>query len=669
MTATPSLPPATAAGEAPPLTTPSRRLDPLASWRRHRRKLPVVALLALALGAPLAWWAGRPTFYAEAALRVSPSYVENLQDESDVQLASTTQYQQFVQQQIAMLRSYEVASAALAHLGARRGLWQRPDESERRAAERLMAALLVRPVRDTYLVTVGLDGEAPEGLADIVNAVAEVYADQARDEGLFGSDERVRQLAERRRLLEADIERDVARLSAIAGELGVSTFNDTERNPLDASLEATDAALADWRRRRIAAEARLAALEAAQAREGALEVDSEARQQLNDNQALASATRLYHERRQALLAQGSGLAADHPGARAIARQLEELDADFARVAGQQLVATKEVLAQRRATHAAEEHSRAALDVAHARDVEAQLATELAAQQARIAQYAVQYQTAVDLTGDIRRTRKRIESISNRMDSFSLEAGAPGFVRLATPAREVEQPITGGRRKLLLLVLAGAGLLTLLVPLLLDRFDRRILLPGDLERLLGFAPLAWIVRRGPAGQSAVATDQTRRLGLALARERQRDGTRRVALCGVRDGAASGALAANLAGELRRHGMRAAIARGTLNGAAPTPEESADIVLIDAPPLLASADAEDVVARADLALLVVAAGELESREVVAAARVLERVAPAAVGAVLTEVAADEHPRSVAGMLPRPLPPPSPPWRLALQRWLWT
>jgi len=221
------LPQGGAAEQPVRLTTPARTVDPLSSWRNHRWLMGVAVIGVLALGLPMAWSRGKPTYYAEAALRVSPAYVRNLQDEGDIQLASNTQYNVFVQQQVATIRSFDVALTALAMLGDRRSLWQRAGETDRRAAERLMATIQVRPVRETYLVVIGLEGPKPDGLADIVNAVAAAAVDRTGEEGLYGADIRIRHLDDRRAGLQAEINAAVAQLEQISSQLGVSTFDDS----------------------------------------------------------------------------------------------------------------------------------------------------------------------------------------------------------------------------------------------------------------------------------------------------------------------------------------------------------------------------------------------------------------------------------------------------------
>jgi succinoglycan biosynthesis transport protein ExoP len=173
---------------------------------------------------------------AQAAIRISPVFSRTLQEDDELRFNSNSDYRQFVDQQIVDINSYETAASALSGLGARRWLWQRHGESDRWAAERLMAALSVQAVPDTYLVTVSLQSTKLNGLAEIVNAVATAYLTRQQSQELYNSDQRVRLLQSRRKDLENQATDDFKRQAEIAQELGVSTFEEKFINPYDKAL-------------------------------------------------------------------------------------------------------------------------------------------------------------------------------------------------------------------------------------------------------------------------------------------------------------------------------------------------------------------------------------------------------------------------------------------------
>ncbi|UCE63789.1 MAG: chain length determinant protein, partial [Nitrospirota bacterium] len=215
---------------------PGRSINPLASWSNHRMLALVIALLLLGVGIPVAWLKGSPSYQATAVVHVSPRFLKNLEEDKELEFQSNSQYRQFVQHQVYTINRYDIVSAALERLGEKRQLWQKPGESSRRATERLQAALKIRPVPDSYLITIRLEGPKPEGLADVVNAVSETYLEKAKEEEFYGSDHRIVQLRQERDELEEQISLKGQSRNELAMEYGATNFSESRINPYDALL-------------------------------------------------------------------------------------------------------------------------------------------------------------------------------------------------------------------------------------------------------------------------------------------------------------------------------------------------------------------------------------------------------------------------------------------------
>jgi Mrp family chromosome partitioning ATPase len=332
-------------------------------------------------------------------------------------------------------------------------------------------------------------------------------------------------------------------------------------------------------------------------------------------------------------------------------------------------------------------------VEEARRTEEGLKKELALLDERLASFTSRYAEGLTLESQIASAREQLKVIDGRIDALVYETDAPGFAWLASPARTPEIPLEGGRKKVfgMLLVLFGAASLAL--PIALDLLDARVHSPNDAERALGFPPLGWIVARDAVHLEPFAADQRRRAALALERERTRSGARLFVLMGVRAGGGTSTLVLDLAHELATLGVRAlaveanalrpesrfsgdspspglaAVLAGALeaqdavlHGEGPDPDripvgepravrhldglmrlpealaplfEKYDVALVDAPPLGVSADAELLVSLADVVILVVEAEVVQQSELVRARRLLDRLGPRCVGALVNRV----------------------------------
>lgn len=659
-----------------------RGLDLPGSLARYPGLSLGVAAVVLMLGLPMAWMMGRPVYDATGTLHVAPRFMKNLDEDLEHQFQSSNQYHEFVQHQVRTINRFDVLMEALTRLGEQRTIWQQPQESERKAAERLQPALKIKPVPDTYLITVSLERDKADGLAEIVNAVMASYLEVARREEFYGVDERVSSLRAEQESLQQSIERLVARRTAIAQELGVTTFIESRPNSYDQLLVDNQEALSAAQRRLIEAESQLASLDASQRADGNAALEAAVQSILDKDSVLASGRAGLTARRNELVLKQSGLASDHPGRRVIARDLAVVDEEIARISRIAVErARRMVLDERRAK------------VFEARRVERSLLDLFNQQYARASRYAELYSEALGLGSDADRIRKRLDAVNDRLNFLSLESKAPGFVRIVTSARPPETPVRGGRTKMLVLVLAAAAALGCGIPMVRDMVDRRIRSGHELTAILGFAPIVdFPVSRSEGEPVHLAGENLRRLALSLLRERRGRAALTVCMTSVRPRAGQTTLLCALGEELRVLGLRTLLvdvnpfstdvrhkgedaAPGlieALNGSA-TPEEiitrsanggldhvclgaahgamhlnngtelngilqalSAryDVLLLDAAPILDFADTELVCVSTDLTVLLVQAGQVTAEEARRAARALERLSLPVVASVITQ-----------------------------------
>ena len=328
-------------------------------------------------------------------------------------------------------------------------------------------------------------------------------------------------------------------------------------------------------------------------------------------------------------------------------------------------------------------------------VEQKLSEEVEKQASQASWYTENYQEGLALGLEIDRARKRLASIEDRVNFLSLERRAPGFVRIFSKAQPPDLPIKGGRKKLFVMFLAGGLFLGLIAPIAIDFLDPRIQSPADAAKVLGFAPLAWLMDKQDAGEF-FAREQIYRLANRLAQDREQNNSRIFAFTSVKARGGTTTIVTETAAALTHLGLpclaveanayradpryRDPRARGltvVLNGNRDMAEaivpgsddfpdhipigdlnndrtipdiqnlisvlkqaaENYPLVLVDLPPLLVSVDAETIARNADVTVLVVEATAVTSGELKRALQTLERQRPAAVAAVLNRVRLDD------------------------------
>jgi len=248
--------------------------------------------------------------------------------------------------------------------------------------------------------------------------------------------------------------------------------------------------------------------------------------------------------------------------------------------------------------------------------------------------------------------------------------------------------------IMLAIAAGIG-----IPIIIDILDRRIRTAGQVEKLIGYKPLAALLEPGQDDGESIRTiaDQKRRLALALERERKRKQSDKsgslISVTSVKHKSAVTSLALDLAMDYQKMGVHAVvvevnplepdkryvsthIATGLLNlildpdlavsqVVSPADEDYPDriaigspvegllfsyqrlqavlekiaeiypIVILDAAPILFSADAEFFASISDITLLLIAARQTKPGEINRAVQLLERIDPKTISFVVTRL----------------------------------
>ncbi len=673
----------------------NRTPNPLASVLAHKRLTVTIVAVVLLLGLAAAIYYGHK-FVAEATIRVSPVATASLASEQS-QFNSNADYRDFVQQQVFEIDNFATASAALDLLGPRRWLAQAPGESDRFAAERLVKMLKVEPVADSYLVRISLAGADPEGLDEIVNAVAKAYLSRAAKRELDGTDVGLQLLASRQSELEKNIANEQRQLADLTQELGVSSVSGTLINPYDKMVSDTNAAVAHARRNVLLAQARLDAVKLHRERIQGADVEAKAEQMAASGTDINAARQSLIAQREQSLVELSSLGPNHPGRQALEAQISEITKELVSLDQSSLQRARKMLTDSEKATTSVDISEAESTLEQMESAEKGIEKEFQGVKATAATFGTKYSQAVSVQEKLERQGKDLQDLQERMSLLRLKTQAPGVVALDAAAMLPDVPEKSRRRLIFVVFALGSLVLGVAVPTAIDLTDRRLKTLGEFEAILGFPPLGVALANG-AGQESM-----RRIALGIMREWRTSGIRSYVLTSVRQGGTAH-LAVAIAEELADLGVRTMAIEASLvksNGRHPRPTSSPaeaivssgretkrllprvantvalesraksipqtigdaslqrlqngsvvarpfgyvresvdralgnhDIVLLAAPPLLSSADTAAIIQLPAGAILVARAGHDDVSEIAAAVRELERCVPPVVGAVFCE-----------------------------------
>lgn len=651
---------------------PGIGIKPLLSLQRHWRLGIAVGILVILLGIPVVFIKGQSTYRAEGIFQVSPTYMKNLLADKELELQSNSQYREYVNHLSQTVIRYDVLERALEALAAE-GIDPKPPAlTRRRWIETLQRTIYVRPVADTYMVKVGLEGTEKQHLHSLINAVLASFHATSKAEQIYGSDERLQVLTETRERLSGEVAALEAERIELADALGLTTFAENVQNPFDAVLaqareKATDATLM-----RAAAEAALAAFE----RDGEVPTEfgrslMEMRLQDNGLQALRNEVVKRAEELGRTLA---GLTPEHPAHAAASRELDEIRGRLAAAETAFDATTRANFRQRLATA-----------LAMRVQVERETTAMLKSLEDQASDYARRFQRAMRITAEIDKREEELLKVRDRLNFLQTEADALGFVRLVTPALPAELPMGLGKTKLALALLIAAFGAALVTPVALDLLDRRILSVNDAEKLMEIPAAGWQIERNDEATRLFGEEQLRRFAATLIRTRGRHQRQTYAFSALKSGAGVSTLVLDTARMLSELGHRVLVLEANAwNPAEPLAalrpglsdwlDERADLdalpqtllwqdrpltavgigdagrglrrldrfrlalghyasrydfVLIDLPPLLQAADAELLIEAVGQVFLVVQAASITRGELLRGKRQLQRLDPEAVG----------------------------------------
>jgi Mrp family chromosome partitioning ATPase len=309
--------------------------------------------------------------------------------------------------------------------------------------------------------------------------------------------------------------------------------------------------------------------------------------------------------------------------------------------------------------------------------------------------APKIQRAEAVQADLDRLQGRLAAVDDRISNLELESSSPGSVHLFSPAMTPLGPEKSKATALLIVIFPLSLIVGILAAIIMDLLDPHIYTATDVEAVLGFAPIGMLFDDRAVTQM-VFDECAVRLAAGVDHAARLGGARTFVITAVNTGAGTSSIIENLGSMLAKLGRKtllidpsgnnepvAFVTFGTALQRRPVsftddgaglasattelqsvkpgrttlpsrmPQMSGfvferfqnmsaeyDIVLIDAAPLLLSAETEYLARMADVTVLVSEAGITKKAWLTRAARLLERLGVAGAAAIVNKV----HPARV-------------------------
>ena len=642
-------------------------IQPVQLIKRNAKIAGIAAFAVAACGFLAVHARMKPLYEASAIVYVSPLFPTALADDHD----HDRQYESFLEQQITAATRYETLLKAVR---AYPDAWPRlfPTETEQSQVTRLQKALKVEEIGHSYEVSISLESEEQAHVADFVNQITANYLDDARNEEVYGRDQKLATLTQEKADLQKQLDTAFQEQNQLLHDVGMAHFDGgSGANPYDDGLVKLREQLGEAREKNEEADAELRSMGSGNLASPALQ--QAAAEEVKTDLAIQAANSGLQTKKAANMAQMTGLRPGNPllvqltaDNLEIDQRLEQLNRDAIKKAAARI--------QQRLLSA---KSRAA-------SLEGELNADVARTTTQATTAAPRLQQAQVLSGKVDRIQALMGVVEKRIQDVSLEGDSPGSIHLFSSALPPGAPV---KRKTAIAygAVVLASLLTgFAAAYLADKLDPHIYTSTDVRRLVGFPPMGLLLSREFAPD--LQKEYFLRLAGGLDQAHRRTGARTFVFPSV-GRRSSSEIVERLGAELASNGLRVLVVN-VQSGAkhdrserpSPFVETSAlsprlltvtdgssqlssevdkepyrvislpatevaellrrsrsyyNTILVAADPLFTSAYTEHFARTADGTVLIVDSGETKKEELVRAARLLERLKIAGIAIVLNGI----------------------------------
>ncbi|MGB8260235.1 MAG: hypothetical protein WCE75_07780 [Terracidiphilus sp.] len=626
------------------------RIDLGRSLQLHRSLALLIVVAFFALAALYLFWMW-PIYTAQALVYVQPAPPRVMESGAPQRWPfDANSYETYIQQQMLSVTRPDVMAAALKKLD---GSWVHSGESDQAAAERLQHAVEVARLGTSYQFSITAHASTPDQAAALANAVAAAFIESASRQDKAGDDQRLVMLREERGRVESELTADRAEQLTLNQALGVAAVGAVTPDPYDDDISRVREELVKARTAHDEAAARLTVLGVGRAAPSAA-LDAEAEEMVSNDAGLISLKTTLSQRRGALTSRMANLTPGNPQYKLDQQELAQIDGSLENM--------QKDLRQKAQTRL---QQRLRNDLERTAGVEAQLNSQLGHMAAVAGSATPRMQRAADLSSDITRLQARHNALDDEYRNLAMEVAAPGAVSLSTSAQPPLHPFKSGvLRNVLLISLAGI-FLALAAVVTANKLDKRVYIASDMERVLGFAPMAVLPDFIEVSDGA-AEEHLLRLTAGIDHASQQGNLRSCIFTGAGPGTGVSTLASRVCSMLE------AMGRGTVlvdaSGAQPassahgsnghrgsrstalvaqlaeeTEADGASLVITDTAPLTVSAETEYLARFVDAAIVVVESGATTREQLRSTANTLQRLDVGSVGFVLNRVRHDKADRA--------------------------
>jgi len=448
-------------------------IQPFDILKRHWKLSVIVALSIAATGFFLLRSHFKPMYETSAIVYVSPLFPNASPDDHDHERS----YDSFMEQQITAATRYETIQKALRSMP---GVWPKywPEEPEQSQIDRLQGSMKVGQVGHSYEAYISVESPQKERLADLVNAITAQYLEDARNEEVYGREQKLASLNQQKADLEKQLDADFAQQAKLLQDVGLAHF-EGGGNPYDDNLSKLRDQLTDAHEKNAEADAELRSLGSGSISSPAMQ--QAAAEEVKNDAATQSVLTGLREQKSKNMALLTGLKPGNP----VYMRVEADNADI----DQRIDQINRDAIKKAATRI---QQRLLSEKARASSLENELSSDIAKTTAQASIAAPRLQQAQALAAEVERIESSITAIDTRIQTISLEGDSPGSVHLFSAALPPTGPVKRKTQMAYGAVIFASLIGGLAAAFLSDKLDPHVYTSLDVRRLVGFPPIGLLL---------------------------------------------------------------------------------------------------------------------------------------------------------------------------------
>ncbi len=620
----------------------------------HRKLALTFALLGI-VGAVAYVYSLWPVYTAQCMVYIQPAPPKVMETGYTQRWPfDTNTYESYISQQMVSVTRADVLANAVQKLDSG---WERKNESDQAAAERLGRAIDVKRMGTSYQIAISARASDPSIAARMANAVANSYIESASREAKSGDAQRMATLQEEKDRVLKELASDRTEQQDLNKKLGLAATGTSMPDHYDEDISRVREELVKARTANDEAASRLTAVNGGHLGSTSA-LDAEADQIVAADPGLVGMKTSLFQRRATLTTQMANLTPNHPIYKQDAEELAQINKSLDSL-------TKDL----RSKASARIQQRLRTDLEQTSGVEARLNAQLGQMAGAAASATPKLQRANDLAADIVRLQNRYTAVDEQLHNLMLEDTAPGNSYLAALATPPLSPTKSGvLRNAMVIALAGV-FFGLFAAIGANKLDQKVYIASDVEQVLGFAPMA-VLPDFDQVTDGVAEEHLLRLSAGIEYARQQGNLRSCIFTGTGPGTGVTTVSGKVRSMLEGMGRETVLVDAS--GTPPPPQRSSyaeagqhetssqlssqrgsrstalvrqltteaeeqqeSLVLTDTAPLSVSAETEYLARFVDAVIIVAESGVTTRKQLRETAESLQRLDVAAVGFVLNRV----------------------------------